>query len=184
MNDEAILDLYFSRDQQAIAETDAVYGRRLLSLSGRILSDVRDAEESVSDTYLTAWARIPPQRPNCFFGYLAKICRFCSMDKLDWNLAAKRSANVVSLTREMESCIPDRRREQELEARELGQLLTRFLTGLPQEPRLIFLRRYWYADSVSAIAARYGMGESKVKTSLHRTRNKLKDYLAQEGINV
>lgn len=184
MNDEAILDLYFSRDEQAIAETDAAYGRSLLSLSRQILEDIRDAEESVSDTYLKTWDRIPPQRPGHFFGYLAKLCRFSATDKLDWNRAAKRGANLVSLTQEMEACIPDRRREQELEARELGAILSRFLKGLPQEPRLIFLRRYWYADSIASIAARYGLGESKVKTTLHRTRNKLKDYLAQEGITV
>lgn len=184
MKDEAILDLYFSRDEAAIAETDAAYGRSLLTLSNRILENLQDAEESVSDTYLKTWDTVPPQWPSHFFGYLAKICRFCSMDRFDWNHAAKRRANVVSLTQEMEACIPDARQAQELEARELGRILNRFLEGLPSETRMIFLRRYWFSDSIAQIAQRYGIGESKVKTSLHRTRKKLSDYLAKEGIPV
>lgn len=184
MNDESILDLYFSRNERAIAETDAAYGRSLLALSVRILDNAQDAEESVSDTYLKTWDTVPPRRPQHFFGYLAKICRFCSMDKLDWNRAAKRCARVVSLTQEMEACIPDMRRNREMEARELGAILTRFLETLPEESRILFLRRYWYADSIADIANRFGIGESKVKTSLHRTRNKLRVYLAQEGIAV
>lgn len=184
MKDEAILDLYFSRDESAIAETDAAYGRSLLALSSRILNNLQDAEESVNDTYLKTWERIPPQRPNHFFGFLAKICRFYSMNRLDWNTAAKRSAQVVSLTQEMELCIPDQKREQEWEARELGRTLNRFLETLPQESRVLFLRRYWYADSIGEIAARYSLTESKVKTTLHRTRQKLSEYLAQEGIAV
>lgn len=184
MNDEAILELYFARNEDAIAQTDAVYGKSLRTLSNRILNSREDAEESVSDTYLKTWNTIPPTRPRHFFGYLAKICRFASMDRLDWRSAAKRHAQVVSLTREMELCIPDERRDRDLEARELGRILNAFLAALPREPRMIFLRRYWYADNVRDIAARYDITESKVKTSLHRTRKKLSDYLAQEGIAV
>lgn len=184
MKDETILDLYFSRNEDAIAETDAAYGRSLRSLSNRILENPEDSEESVNDTYLKAWNTIPPQRPSHFFGYLAKICRYISMDRLDWRSAAKRKATVVSLTQEMELCIPDKRRDAEMQSRELGRILNSFLGTLPQETRLIFLRRYWYVDTVGEIAARYAVSESKVKTTLHRTRKKLSDYLAQEGIAV
>lgn len=184
MNDEEILELYFSRNEDAIAETDAVYGRSLHTLARRILNDREDAEESVSDTYFKTWNAIPPQRPSHLYGFLAKICRFTAIDKLDWRCAAKRSADVVALTAEMETCIPDERRERQMEARELGRLLTEFLTGLPKDSRMIFLRRYWYVDTVAEIAQRYGITESKVKTQLHRTRNKLADFLMREGIAV
>lgn len=184
MNDDAIIQLYLRRSEDAIAETEAAYGRSLHSLAVRILDSPEDAEESVNDTYLKAWNTIPPQRPSHFFGYLAKLCRFASLDKLDWRSAAKRSGGVVSLTQEMETCIPDESRDRELEGRELGRVLNAFLENLPRESRVIFLRRYWYADTVAEIAQRYAVSESKVKTQLHRTRKKLSDYLKLEGITV
>src|SRR5699024_6358846 len=101
-----------------------------------------------------------------------------------WNSAAKRNAEVVSLTQEMEQCIPDRSHERRLEGEEIGQVLNRFLDSISLESRLIFMRRYWYTDSVQEIAARYNISQSKVKTQLHRTRNKLQLFLESEGIYV
>lgn len=184
MEDSQIVDLYWQRSEDAIRETDKAHGRKLHILSYRIVQNDQDAEESVSDTYMEAWNQIPPTRPNFLFAYLAKICRNISCSRLDWLNAAKRKADIVRLTSELELCIPDRRMEQQLEGEELGRIITRFLDTLPKESRLIFMRRYWYMDSIQEIAARYGMGESKVKTQLHRTRNKLRDYLSKEGIEV
>ena len=133
---------------------------------------------------MRAWETIPPQRPNYFFAYLAKICRNCSLSRLQWNSAAKRNAEVVSLTQEMENCIPDRFQERKLEGEELGRVLDAFLDSISLESRLIFIRRYWYMDSVAEIAARYNISQGKVKTRLHRTRNKLQLFLEKEGICV
>jgi RNA polymerase sigma-70 factor (ECF subfamily) len=102
MNDAEILALYWERNENAIRETDAVYGRRLHVLSNRIVNSHEDAQGCVSDTYMKAWQTIPLQRPNCFFAYLARICRNLSLDRLEWWSAEKRSATVVSLTQEME----------------------------------------------------------------------------------
>ena len=184
MEDSKIIDLYWARNEDAIAETDASYGGKLCALAQRIVSDWEDAEESVSDTYMKAWETIPPQRPNYFFAYLAKLCRHFALGKLDWKNAAKRKAEVIALTREMELCIPDTSRDRELYGKELGRLLNGFLADLSSESRRIFLRRYWYVDTVAEIAERYGVSESKVKTQLHRTRKKLSAYLAKEGIAV
>ena len=184
MTDSQIIALFWERNEDAIRETNAAYGRRLHAISDRILHSPQDAEESVSDTYMRAWETIPPQKPNFFFAYLAKICRNCSLRRLQWNSAAKRSAQVVSLTLELESCIHDHSQQQKLEGEEIGRLLNQFLESLSQESRLIFLRRYWYTDSIQEIAARYHITESKVKTQLHRTRKKLQQYLAKEGIHV
>lgn len=184
MTDSQIITLFWDRNEDAIRETDRAYGRRLHVLSDRILRNEQDAQESVSDTYLKTWETIPPQRPTYFFAYLAKLCRNFSLARLQWQSAAKRSAQVVELTREMAECIPDHSLERKLEGEELGQLLNAFLDGLSRENRLIFLRRYWYADSVREIAVRYQINESKVKTQLHRTRAKLYTYLEQEGIAV
>ena len=182
MTDSQIIALFWDRNEDAIRETDAAYGRRLYAISNQILCQRQEAEESVSDTYMKAWETMPPQRPLYFFAYLAKICRNFSLARLQWNSAAKRSAEIISLTQEMTECIPDRSMEQRLEREALGQLLNRFLEGLSRDNRLIFLRRYWYADSVREIADRYGITESKVKTQLHRTRKKLQLFLEKEGI--
>lgn len=184
MEDIQIIELYFARDERAIRETEASYGRRLHSLAIRILQNYEDAEESVSDTYMKAWNTIPPQRPAYFFAYLAKICRHFALGRLDWNNAAKRKADVVSLSDELQRCIPDRTQSSRPEGEEIGQALNRFLATLSQESRMIFLRRYWFADSIEEIAARYGITQSKVKTQLHRTRAKLHSYLESEGIYV
>ena len=184
VEDKKIIDLYWARKEDAIAETEAAYGHALYTLADRILHDPQDAGESVNDTYFKAWETIPPQRPNYFFAYLAKICRHFALGRLDWKTAAKRKAEVIALTWEMEQCIPDESRERELERKELGHLLNQFLAQLSEENRRIFLRRYWYADTIAQIAERYGISESKVKTQLHRTRKKLRTYLAKEGIAV
>ena len=184
MEDSKIIELFFARSEEAIRQTDLAYGKRLFVLADNILRDREDAEESVSDTYLKAWETIPPRKPERFFGYLAKICRNFSLGRLDWKAAAKRKAEVVALTQEMESCVPDARREAELEGRELGRLLNAFLRTLTPENRMVFLRRYWYVDTVAEIAARYGISESAVMTRLHRTRAKLSTYLEKEGIRV
>ncbi len=184
MEDGAIVELYWQRDEQAITETDKAHGGKLYGLSFRIVGIREDAEESVSDTYMKAWTSIPPQRPNYLFAYLAKICRCLCFDRLDRQNAAKRKADVVTLTAEMERVIPDRSRERDMEDRELGELLSRFLRTLPEESMVIFMRRYWYMDSIQEIAARCGVGESKVKTQLFRTRNKLRSFLEMEGITV
>lgn len=184
MEDEKIIALFFARDEQAIVHTDACYGKRLFGMAQNILRNHEDAEESVSDTYMKAWETIPPQKPIHFFGYLAKICRYAALGRLDWKNAAKRKAEVVSLTSEMELCIPDTTRDAVLEGKELGRILNAFLRTLSAENRMVFLRRYWYVDTVAEIAQRYGISESAVMTRLHRTRKKLSQYLEKEEIGV
>lgn len=184
MEDAAIIDLYWSRREEAIRETDAVYGRKLYILAKNIVLTHEDAQECVSDTYLKAWESIPPQRPRFFYAYLAKLCRNVALGKLDWKNAARRKAEVVALTQEMETCIPDRRPETSAEGREISDALNCFLGTLSRENRRIFLRRYWYMDTVADIALHCGISESKVKSSLHRTRGKLRTYLEGEGITL
>ena len=184
MEDSKIIELFFARNEDAIRHTDDTYGRKLFALADNIVKDHQDAEESVNDTYLKAWDTIPPQRPIHLFAYLAKICRHFALGRLDWKKAAKRSAEVVSLTSEMELCIPDERREFQLEAKELGRLLDSFLRTLTPENRMVFMRRYWYVDTIAEIAVRYGISESAVNMRLNRTRAKLYTYLEKEGFKV
>lgn len=184
MEDGKIIDLYFARNEDAIRHTDDTYGRRLYHLAERIVQNDQDAEESVSDTYLKAWNTIPPHRPRYFFAYLAKICKNFALDRLDWKAAAKRKAEVVSLTQEMENCIPDTARTYDVDRKELGSILDAFLRTLTPENRMVFMRRYWYMDTIAEIAVRYGISASAVQMRLNRTRGKLYAYLQEEGIRI
>ena len=184
MEDSKIIELLFAKNEDGIRHMDDTYGRRLFVLADNIVRNDQDAEESVSDTYMKAWDTIPPKKPVHLFAYLGKICRNFALKKLDWKAAAKRNAEVISLTQEMETCIPDTSRDAEVEARELGMILDAFLRTLSDENQMVFLRRYWYVDTIAEIAARYGISESAVQMRLNRTRSKLAAYLAKEGIRV
>ena len=184
MEDSKIIEMLLARNENGIKHMDDTYGRRLFVLADNIVRNSQDAEESVSDTYMKAWNTIPPKRPVHLFAYLAKICRNFALKKLDWKAAAKRNADIVSLTEEIENCIPDASREREMEARELGELLDAFLRSLSDENQMVFLRRYWHMDTIEEIAVRYGISQNAVQMRLIRTRSKLATYLAKEGINV
>ena len=184
MDDSKIIELFFARNEDAIKHTDDTYGRRLFHLADNIVHNDQDAEESVNDTYMKAWDTIPPQRPEHFFAYIAKICRNFALKRIDWQKAKKRNAEVVTLTQEMENCIPDTYRNMEADERELGRVLDAFLRTLTPENQMVFLRRYWYVDTIAEIAVRYGISESAVQMRLNRTRSKLAMYLAKEGIKV
>lgn len=184
MEDDRILALYWARNEDAIRETDKSYGSRLYGIANSILHNTEDAEESVSDTYWKAWASIPPKRPRYLFAYLAKICRHNAFGRLDWQNAEKRNAEIVTLTQEMELCIPDRQHERSVEGKEISRAINLFLDTLSKENRLIFLRRYWYCDSIEQISIRYGMHQSKVKTRLYRLRQQLKVYLESEDVFI
>lgn len=184
MEDRKIIALYWQRDEQAIEETRKAYGTRLLALSTRILQNKEDSEETVNDTYYRVWQRIPPEKPNFFLAFLQKICRNLALDRLDWNLAAKRNTELIALTAELEQCIPDRQRDPEWESGQIRDALEAFLRQLPKQTRVIFLRRYLFGDTVREIAQKYGLTESKVKMQLLRSREKLSAFLEQEGIPV
>ena len=184
MEDQGIIDLFFERLEQAITETDKKYGGYCYAIAYNILSSREDSEESVSDTYLTAWNTIPPTKPVHFFAYLAKICRHLAFDRLDWNNAAKRRAEVVALTQEMEECIPGQWQETDVRSAEISRLVSSFLWKQTADNRMIFVRRYWYGDSVSEIALRYEISQSAVLMRLSRMREKLAVYLKKEGFQV
>lgn len=180
MEDQDIINLFFARDQEGLRQIADKYGGVLMALARRILRDENDAEEAVSDTWLTAWNTIPPARPEHLYAYLAKICRFSAFGLLDKAHAQKRTATVVSLSAELEGCLP----ADYADSGDLSDILNRFLAGLPAEKRRIFLRRYWFGDDLREIARRYGISESKVKVTLFRLRSQLKTHLEKEGITV
>ena len=184
MDDARIIELYFARDEAAIEQTRVSYGHKLRAVALRILADDMDAQECENDTYLKTWNSIPPNRPVHFLAYILKICRNAALGMLEHRNAAKRSAQIVELTDEMQACIPDRAAELAFEPQELGTLLSAFLRGESEDNRKIFVRRYLMAESVAEVAEALGVSESKVKSSLLRTRNKLRGYLEKEGVQI
>ncbi len=184
MNDIDIIELYFKRDENAITQTKSKYQHKLSGLAFKIVQNSEDCEECVSYTYLKAWDTIPPQKPSFLFAYLAKICRFICFGRFDYNNAKKRSGETIALTDELLECIPSDLSQINIESQMLKEVLENFLDALSEEKRLIFMRRYWFFESVTEIAKRFNISESKVKTSLFRTRAKLKLHLEKEGINV
>ncbi len=183
MNDRQIVALYLARDEQAIERTAAQYGRRLRSLAERITADIQTAEECENDTYLEAWQRIPPHEPFDYLGaFLSRIVRHLALNRCRDRARQKRSGPVCVLSDELEQCLPAPDncacRVDELV---LGEVINRFLASLDTEKRRLFLRRYWYFDSVADLCRRFEMSESKVKTTLHRCRKALRDMLEKEG---
>lgn len=177
MEDNDILALLFERKEQGLTELERKYGTRLKLLASRMVSE-EDAEECVNDTYLAVWNSVPPNRPEYLFAYAAKICRNRALNKVEQNKAAKRSAVVVELSAELMECIP----ENTLAGDETGlrELLVRFLGGLSEEKRKLFLRRYWYGESVKELAEAFVYRESKVKSILFRLRKQLWNELKKE----
>ena len=183
MEDADIVELYFRRDQHALEETAAKYGTYLNRISMNVLGDREDAGECVNDTYLGAWNAIPPARPRMLKAFLGKIARRISLNRLRERLADRRGGGETALAiEELGELLPaDRDTQEEAEARELTRALNGFLAGLPERERDIFLRRYWYFDPLTDIAKASGKSEAAVKSQLHRTREKLRDWLYKEG---
>ena len=186
MEDSTIVVLYWARDEEAIRQTQIKYGRDCYAIAYSILRSREEAEECENDTYLDAWRSMPPHKPQMLSAFLGKITRRISLDKWRRSTAEKRGGGEVSLSlSELADCIPDSKSiDENLQAEELAKLIDTFLRTLPPTERNIFMCRYWYFDTVADIAKQFGYGQSKVKTTLLRTRRKLKTYLEKEEIFV
>lgn len=183
MQDHAIIELYFERNERAIEETDAKYGSYCKKIAYNVLLDTFDSEECVNDTYLRVWNTVPPTVPNIFSAFLAKITRNLAIDKYNKAHAAKR-INVTSSLDELRECIGEDNFSSDLETTALGVAISAFLSGEKPLSRRIFIRKYFFEDTVSDIAKSHRITEGNVKVTLHRTRTKLKQYLEREGFFI
>ncbi|MCM1539909.1 MAG: sigma-70 family RNA polymerase sigma factor [Blautia sp.] len=185
MEDSEIIDLFYARSEQAIAELSRKYGAVCRRVAGNILNSRLDAEECVNDTYLATWNTIPPQRPDPLLTYVCKIVRNLSIMKYHSNTAVKRNSFYDVALDELEECLASSATvEGEITAKELSGLLNRFLETLDRKSRVMFVRRYWYSDSVSEIAERFHMSSNNVSVRLSRIRGRLRKFLKSEGYEV
>ncbi len=184
MEDETIIGLYLSRDESAIAATAEKYGGYCYSIAFHVLGKETDSEEIVNDSYLETWNRIPPHRPTIFSAFLGKITRSLAISRFRKNTASKRGGGEYSLSLdELSECIPDSSSpEREAEGKAVTAVLNRFLKALPETQRNVFIRRYWYIEPIQDIARETGYSESKIKSMLMRTRQKLKQTLTEEEL--
>ena len=183
MEDRQIVELYWQRDENAIRQSEEKYGHDCFRVAYRVLYDRDDAQECVNDTWLTAWQKIPPERPNILKYFLLKITRLLSINRLRVNTAEKRGGNAYDVTlNELENVLSDSTTpEQEVNAEILKEAIQSFLKGQKAEARKIFVRRYFFFETTKEIAEMYGISENKVSVTLNRTRNKLREYLGKEG---
>lgn len=183
MNDNDIIEKFWRRDESAIGDTQIKYGSYLKKIAYNILTSDPDSDEAVNDTYLAAWNSIPPHRPSILRSYLSKLTRRISIDRIKYYRAKKRdeSEYLLSLD-ELSECVSDSDTpEKELDAKLLGEAVGRFLATQPRKARDGFIRRYFFLDSISDTAKFLGISESELKSLMHRTRNKLRDFLEKEG---
>jgi len=186
LNDDEIVRLYLRRDEAAVEQSAEKFGARLRSLAYGIVCDLQTAEECENDTYMEAWNSIPPHEPyDYLYAFLAHITRHIALNCCRDRSRLKRSAFICELSEEMEQCIPSPNdAECHLNDMVLKEAINGFLCTLSEEKRNIFLRRYWYLDSIAAISKRFALSESKVKTTLFRCRNQFREYLKKEGYTI
>lgn len=186
MDDGKIVQLYLNRDEKAIEETANKYGNYCTSIAMNILGNCEDAEECVNDTYLNTWNAIPPHKPKMLSTFLGKIVRNLAFDRYKRNIADKRGGGEMPLVLdELADCVSGNDNiQQSYEMKELVGAINDFLSTLSEEKRNIFVCRYWYADSIADIAARYNMAYPAVSMLLNRLRTKLHNYLIERGYEI
>lgn len=185
MEDTAIVQMYWDRNEQAIAATDVAYGKLCRRVSYNIVNSWEDAEECTNDTWHRAWDTMPPQRPGSLRAYLCRIVRNLSIDCWRKKTSQKRGEGLELLLEELDSCIPGgQSAEREVEALELRDILERWLDTLPREDRVLFLRRYWYGDRVDELAKWRGTTPNHTSQRLLKLRRALRTVLEREGVTI
>ena len=185
MTDDAIVEMLFERSEKSISTIDEKYGEKCRKIALSILGNEQDAEECISDAYFTVWNTVPPEVPVSFFGYLYKILRNISLKKYRANNAKKRCSYYSEALEEMEQTLAAAESvESELDKKYFKEIMEEFLDSLKEENRIAFVKRYWFSESCREIAAALGTTEKNVTVRLSRTREKLRKFLEERGVNI
>ena len=183
MEDKALIELYWARDEAAITETASKYGKLCTYIAHNVLHSTEDCEECVNDAYFSVWNAIPTQRPDRFSVFISRITRNLALKRWEYLSAAKRNTAAVTSLDELGDCVSDTSSvANELENQHIENAIGEFLWAQDSEKRNIFIRRYWYFDSIQTICKQTGSSESRVKSILFRMRQKLREHLESEGI--
>lgn len=186
--DIKIIDLLFQRNESGLSQIEAKYKNLYKSILAKLLSNGEDVEECENDVLLAVWNSIPPNRPENLSAYICKIARNVSINKFKYNTRTKRSKGYITALEELSECIPDKAAEgsfdKKAEQKEISEAISDFLRGMDAETRILFIRRYFYLESVTELSKRYGISENRISVKLFRTRAKLHKYLEKEGIFI
>ncbi|WP_099467568.1 RNA polymerase sigma factor [Konateibacter massiliensis] len=183
MEDSQIIALFFERSEQAIVELSNKYGKVCRRVSLNILKNTLDAEECVNDAYLGVWNNIPPQKPDPLLAYVCRIVRNLSIKRYYSNTALKRNSHYDIAFEELEDCIPSQNNvDEDYNVKELAKIINDFLSTLDKDNRVMFVRRYWFSDSLNELAKTFGITEHNASVRLSRIRGKLKKYLIKRGV--
>ena len=181
--EQQMIEKLFARSEDVFKDMETTYGKLCSRLIGRILNqNEEDTRECMNDVYLGVWNTIPPQRPQSLQAYICKIARNVALKKLEYHTSQKRHGTTVSIQEELDACLPTAKNEYD--ELELAEIMNQFLEALDKESRILFVRRYWYADSVEELAKNFGYSKNHISVKLGRIRKKLKKYLEKEGIYV
>ena len=183
MDEKRIIDMLFDRNENGIKEATAEFGRLCHSIAFNILDNHADADECVNDAMLALWNTVPPNRPESLKAYVCKITRNQALQKYEFKNRQKRGSATVPLS-ELEGILSEDTLSTHISAQELGALISKFLRREKKNERALFLRRYWFFDSLKEISVRFGFSESKIKSILWRQRSRLKDFLKKEGFDI
>ena len=184
ISDNKIINMFFARSERAIAALSDKYGKLCLAISDNLLNSREDAEECTNDAYLKVWNTIPPEKPDSLRAYLCRIVRNTALDKLKYRTRKKRSGNADALLSELDECIPAPD-STELSADDTAvKSVTDFLKTQSRQSQVLFIRRYFYCESIASLAKRFCISESNVTTTLCRMRKKLRDKLQKDGICI
>lgn len=185
MEDSVIIELYWTRNEDALIQTDRKYGPMCRALAFNILSDRQDSEECVNDTWHRAWNTMPPQRPDSLRAYLGRIVRNLSISRLRARTAQKRGSGVTVMFSELEDCLPSTTQtDQEVDAKELASAISRWLRTQNTDDRVLFVRRYWYGDASHDLARKWDLLPNQMAKRMLKLRRSLKQFLEQEGFDV
>ena len=182
MDDKQIIRLFFERSEQAITELSQKYGDLCMKIARSILDDPQDAEECVNDAWLGAWNSIPPRSPDPLRAYICRIARNHALKKLHAKSALKRGSQFEVSLSELEECIPDNSLDEQLAVRELSSQINTFLSALPRDDRVMFVKRYWFAESLSELADEFHITENNVSVRLSRIRGRLYQHLKEVSL--
>lgn len=183
MEDTAIIELYWLRDESAVSETDSKYGPFCRKIASNVLDLREDCEECVSDTWWKAWETMPPQRPQSLRAYLGRITRNLSISRLRRNRAHKRDSGVTAMLSELEDCVPSPGGvEQEIERGELTRIIEKWLMSLGEDDRALFVKRYWYGEALNELAFQTGTNPNQLAKRMLNLRLGLKKTLEREGV--
>ena len=185
MEDQKIVELFFARSEDALAEVSVKYGGLIKKIAMNVLNNASDAEECANDTYMALWDNIPPQRPQSMIGYICRLARNISVNRYRYNSAEKRNSTYEVALEEVDQFLSDRESvEDAIAEKELKAVIEEFLDHLPKVDRVIFMSRYYLSESYRDIAEKTGMSEKNISVKLTRIRSKLKDHLRKREISI